>query len=244
MARFEVIVATPNSPPPPGPWQPSLATPASFSTRGDQLAGATIWRADLDADVAAAHAELAAAGDALRNQELALEQGLGRMQAVLSGSASFSTAARTPERELQLLLYRSPQSAGASFSTSSASDSGADWKAAGERFQAFIAQIQDTIGNYAVVETRQQQRLIGRSSAGWSGDLRTLVISDLTPEQRELHLRTLGLALRSRAALLRTFAMITRGAAIVATAISSPAGPLLAMPAAWKFVDELLREQR
>jgi hypothetical protein len=51
-----------------------------------------------------------------------------------------------------------------------------------------------------------------------------------------------GLALGSRAALLKTFGTVMRGAAIIAALTSSPVGAALALPAAWRFVEQLRDE--
>jgi hypothetical protein len=78
----------------------------------------------------------------------------------------------------------------------------------------------------------------------WTGDVRSLIAAGLAPDQDALHRRSLALAMRSRAALLRTFAVVMRGATIVALMASSPLGAARALPAAWRFVDDLLREER
>jgi len=242
MATFVLLDPTPGAQAPPGPWAARPAPAASFSAGAGPEAGAPVWSARLSGDIAAARGELAAADAALDQQERALEAAIARMERSARGGASFAAGQPAPERELQLVLeeLRRPPGA-ASFSVGTEAGRLEEAQA---QFRAFAAQVGETLRNYAIVETRVETALVGRTSVGWTGSMRSLVVAGISAEQRELHRRTLGLALRSRAALLRTFGTVTRGAAIVATAISSPAGPVLALPAAWRFVNQLLEDIR
>lgn len=241
MATFTLLDPTPGAQAPPGPWGARPAPAPSFSTEAGPEANAPIWSAQLSGDLAAARAELDAADLTLRRQEQALDLATERMGRAARGGASFAAGLPAPERELLLVLEDMRQPRGASFSTSAAA---LHLEQAQAQFRAFAAQVRATLGNYAVVETRVAAALVARSSVSWTGSMRSLLLAGISADQHELHRRTLALALRSRAALLRTFATVTRGAAIVATAISSPAGPLLALPAAWRFVSQLLEDLR
>jgi hypothetical protein len=238
VARFEVLDPH-GGPPPPGPWATSPAPAASF---GAGEAAAPLWRVVLSADGAAAHAELSAAELGLAAQERALAAAPGRLRvlAAAGGAASFGAPADTPEARL-LLLLDAPDAGAASFGAGAETD---ELSAAEERFRAFVGQVQDAVANFAVVETRQEGALLARSAVSWTGDLRSLLAAGLAGEQPALHRRSLALALRSRAALLHTFATVMRGAAIVAVMASSPLAAARALPAAWRFVDDLLWEAR
>lgn len=240
MPLFEVI--DPNDgPAPPGPWETRPAPPASFGAAAE--AAAPLWRVSLAADPAAAGLELRAAEEALARQEQAAAAAPGRLRALVArgGAASFGAPAAAPESRLMLLMSEPPGSGARSFGIG---DGGGEAAAAEERFTAFVRQVQDAVGNYAVVETRLERTLIARSAVSWTGDLRSLLGAGLAAEEERLHRRSLGLAMRSRAALLRTFAVVMRGATIVALMASSPLGAARALPAAWRFVDDLLREER
>jgi hypothetical protein len=245
MAIFEVIEPIAGAPAPPGPWTTRPAPPASFSVAGAPDAGSPVWRASLPADPQAARAALFDAGRGLRAQEAALETATARIRRVASGGASFAVG-RTPAPELELMglmgELRAADGGASSFGLRETVSAG--WDEAEEKFRAFSAQVHETLTNYAVVETLVGGALIGRTSVGWAGDVRSLLLADLGAEQADLHRRTLGLALESRAALLRTFTTVLRGAAIVATMVSSPVGAVTALPAAWKFVDQLLTDMR
>ncbi|MBX0329778.1 hypothetical protein K2Z83_19085 [Oscillochloris sp. ZM17-4] len=245
MAIFEVIEPVAGAPAPPGPWTTRPAPPASFSAGAAPAAGAPVWRARLPADPQAARAALDDAGRGLRAQGAALETAEGRMRRVAGGGASFA-AGRTPAPELELMgligELRAAESGASSFGLRETASAG--WGEAEAKFRAFAAQIHETLTSYAVVETEFGRALIGRTSVGWTGDVRSLLAAGLSPDQADLHRRTLALALESRAALLRTFTTVLRGATIVATMISSPVGAVTALPAAWKFVDQLLSDMR
>lgn len=242
---FALIDPVPGAPPPPGPWTVRPA-PVSFSSTA---APEQIWRAELSADPLAARVTLGVARAQLRAQEAALATAEERMQRASTAGLSFSVgaAAGAPEQRLQGMLQTlraqpTAPSGGVSFSTGTAEPT--EWIAAEAQFRAFVAQARETISAYALVETRQERMVIGRTRVNWGGDLRTHVIGGVSRVQAELHRRTLVLALRSRAAILRVFAIVLRGARIVAQMISSPIGAVTALPAAWGFVQDVLSEVR
>jgi hypothetical protein len=238
VARFEVIDPH-GGPAPPGPWEAQAAPAASFGT-GE--AAAPIWRVSLPAEPATASVELLVAERDLATQEAAVAAAPERLQALRrrGGATSFG-AASNPEARLQALLQSAGLEGGISFGGGGKQT---ELAAAEERFRAFVQQVEDAVANYALVETRLGQRLLARSSVSWTGDTRSLFGVGLAADQHGLHRRSLALAMASRAALLRTFAVVMRGAALVALMASSPAGVVYALPAAWRFVDDLLRESR
>jgi hypothetical protein len=244
---FALIDAIPGAPAPPGPWTVRPA-PVSFRA-GEADAPGQIWRADLLADPLAARVALGAAREQLRAHEAALATAEERLSRAVYTGVSFSTSAeqRGPERALQGMVQelRSEAAAppgGASFTIRETAPPA--WIAAEAQLRAFVAQAQETIAAYALVETRVAQALIGRTRVHWGGDVRSHLAANVSVVQAELHRRTLTLALRSRAALLRVFGIVLRGARIVAQMISSPVGTVTALPAAWNFVQEVLREAR
>lgn len=247
MAIFELI-DRPGAPAPPGPWQTRPAAPASFSARAGGEPAGPVWRIELPDDPAAAWAALRAAEAELGRHEAALDGAPARISALAAagGAASFSTTGLpAPERQLLALLGGAGGAGGetaGSFSTRGAAPP--SWAEAEERFRAFVAQVQEAVSNYAVVETRVGGGLVARSTVSWTGDMRSLLGAAPTAGQREAHRRAVGLALRSRAALLKSFGTVMRGATLVAVMAGSPAGALMAMPAAWRFVDQLVSDLR
>lgn len=234
-AVFTVIEPLPAAIAPPGPWQ-AQAVGSSFSL-GEQPD--VIWQARLPDDPAAAQAALRAALAQLGAHEAALATVELRLQRVASGAVSFSSALPPAEQALLNGLWAA-QPEGASFGLSDTLQ--AQWQAAQEQIAALTAQAREALGGYATVETVQGERLIGRTRINWHGDARSLLIAGIDATQAALHYQTLALALRSRAGLLRLIGLVGRGAAIVATMVTSPAGALMALPAVWQFVQEVVAE--
>jgi hypothetical protein len=254
MASFELIDPS-GAAPPPGPWatrQPA-AQGHSFglgSVDPAAEAAAPVWRVDLPVNPALALADLAAAEAALARHEAVIATAPARIGALAAagGAASFSTRGLpAPERQLLALVGELRGEAPAPPVASAFSTGEPErltWAEAEARFRAFAAQVQDAVANFAVVETLVEGGLVARTSVSWTGDLRSLLHATLPARHEGLHRRSLRLALRSRAALLRTFGTVMRGAAIVAVMASSPAGAITALPAAWRFVDQLLEDTR
>ena len=244
MALFE-IVDPHGGPPPPGPWQTRPAPAASFSAGAAPEAQSTLWRVDLPADPAAAWAELRQAEAGLSRQEAAVADAPARLRRLAArGNAASFSAAPAADSEARLLGLVGELRGARAASFSLAGGAASELPAIEARFRAFTQQVQDAVVHFAVVETSQDRRLLARTSVGWAGDMRSLLADRLPPEQAALHRRSLGLARRSRAALLRSFAAVMRGATIVALMVSSPLGAATALPAAWSFVNDLLREER
>lgn len=206
-----------------------------------------IWRAQLLADPLAARVELGVAREQLQRHEQALDSAELRLGQAAFGGASFTMVAqREPERALQEIIgaMRTPPPSAGAASYSLREEAPSAWMQAEARFRALVAQARETISAFALVETRLGELLVGRTRVNWGGDTRSVLGASVTQVQASIHRRTLALAIRSRTALLRMLGIVLRGARIVAQAISSPLGAITALPAAWKFVDELLREGR
>jgi hypothetical protein len=90
-----------------------------------------------------------------------------------------------------------------------------------------------------------QQELLGQTTVGWTGDVNTVWRLGISAPEVMLHQRTLALALQSRDTLLQTLAKATQFAVKLAQLLlllGTPGGVILALPAAWKFINEVLAE--
>jgi hypothetical protein len=94
-----------------------------------------------------------------------------------------------------------------------------------------------------LVRTYAEERCVGVTAIRGSGKLATVYRSTMGAETG-LHARGVAIVLGSRASLVRTIAVAVRGAAIVATALATPIGPFLALPAAWQLVRAVQAEAR
>ncbi len=114
-------------------------------------------------------------------------------------------------------------------------------------FEAFLQQFYRTVSHYAWVETAVQGRLVGRTRVSWLGDADTTWRTPVTAEQIALHQRAVTLALNTRAAMMRVAVLVIQGARLLAqlpVMVASPIGIVMAIPAAWRFLDQVLAEAR
>ena len=114
-------------------------------------------------------------------------------------------------------------------------------------FEAFLLQFYRTVSHYAWVETAVQGHLVGRTRVSWLGDADTTWRTPVTAEQIALHQRAVTLALNTRAAMMRVAVLVIQGARLLAqlpVMLASPIGIVMAIPAAWRFLDQVLAEAR
>ena len=116
---------------------------------------------------------------------------------------------------------------------------------AAERFQAFLDGLAQQLAHYAWVETRSQGQLLACTVVGWTGDTRTHWLEGIAPSKMAMHRRAVALAMDSRLRLLETLAFISGNALRLArlpVLLSLPGGAILALPLAWKFIDDVRNE--
>jgi hypothetical protein len=230
----------------------------SFDIGGAAAADeAPVWRANLPADAAAAaetmrraEAQLAASAQALEGIPNRLDDFVARSRPRGEGAVSFDTAAfaveqGTPEAGL-LGVMDSVHAAetGQPVSFGVGEMAGEAWAQAKVQFQGFMDQVNREVLHFAWVETAVAGELVARTSVDWGGDADTVYSADITPDQLALHGRTLSLAAASRNLKLRMFTTITTGAAKIAILLATPAGAVMALPAAYKYVNQILGEAR
>jgi hypothetical protein len=110
-----------------------------------------------------------------------------------------------------------------------------------QRVQAFLTHVQRVALHYAWIETHIEEVLIGQTAVGWTGDMRTVWNSRYGVESVRLHSRSMHVTLTSRATLIRTVVIVTKGAMRISAAVAS-GGTLAALPVVWRFVDQVLHE--
>jgi hypothetical protein len=115
---------------------------------------------------------------------------------------------------------------------------------ASQQFRGVIAGLSRMLLHLAWVETHQKGHLLARTVVNWSGDMDTAWGWGITREQFEYHHRSLALALASRITLLNTLSITTRAAVKLSVLIATPGASLLALPAAWKYVNQILAQVR
>jgi len=268
--RTAVTFSTPGQPPP-SPWgrgwgrgdTPTVlglwttiptSPPATISfdtttAQGQPPTDAPTWRVNLPADPEQAARDLDGAERGLETAQDGLTAAADRIDTLIAGQPAglaFDVSGSGPdlpdaERELLALLEEAERGAPPiSFGAGETIRSG--WTQATEQFQAFVDQLRRIVSHYAWVETRVQGQLLSRTTVGWTGDMHTAWQAGLDPEQMGLHRRTLTLALSSRQTMIRTFTLAASGAARLSVLLSTPGGAILALPAAWKFINQVRAE--
>jgi len=149
-----------------------------------------------------------------------------------------------PEQSLQDALQRltAPVSYGL-FDHKQQAEQEADLEATSQ-WRQFLDQVREMIANYARVETALAGVPIGRTAVGWTGDFRTIWTPVVTGADMQVHRHNVDLMLQWRLGTLRMVGVVGAGAANIAVKLGVPGGQLLAIPAVWNFVKDVLKEWR
>jgi len=200
---------------------------------------ALVWRADWPADAQADLASLADADARLRRASTALEiAGVRLDRHVRRSETVYAVEAPAPEATLSALLQAATVAAEPVFALP---DAASLWSRVVTDFTAVLSTARRMCSYPAWVETSVAGQLLGRTVVTWTGEQAS--VWQASPSHRDVfaHIRVLDLAIRTRATFLRMVAVVAHAARVL-TALVTPLGPVLALPAAWKFVDEVVRE--
>lgn len=192
-----------------------------------------------EAQAAEAQAQLAA----LPNRLEALARLAAQPAAVAFATEAAGGAANAAESRLLAALTRlrsAPGPEAVSYGAERPAEAGQ--RQALSQFQAFAAQVGDLLRYAARVETHTAGQLLGLSTVGWSGETRTVWGRGLRPDQAARHARALALAVATRLVWLQCAVTVLRGAARLAVLAAAPGGPVVAVPAVWTFVNEVLAQ--
>ena len=100
------------------------------------------------------------------------------------------------------------------------------------------------MANYARVETEIAGNPIGQTAVSWTGDFRTIWMPAVTITDMDLHRHHVDVTLQWRLGTMRFVGVVGAGAANVAIKLGVPGGQLLALPAVWNYVKDVLAEWR
>jgi hypothetical protein len=171
---------------------------------------------------------------------------IGRSGGEVSFAASFDQPPEfvTPEQSLDAALQHltAPVLYGL-FDRKKQTEQEADLEATSQWHQ-FLEQVREMIANYARVETQIGGMPIGRTAVGWTGDFRTFWTPHVTAANMLVHRHAVDITLQWRLGTLRMVGVVGAGAANVAVKLGVPGGQLLAIPAVWNFVKDVLAEWR
>jgi len=228
---------------------PLSAEAVSFDAGSAAVDDTPVWRVNLPADPDAASAALAAGESQVEAAQRALDVAVDRLQtfihtqtAALSFDATSPAAALGEPEAETLALLNEIQTGGPAVSFGLGEKIGAGLDTVARQFQEFVDALLHNAVNYAWVETRIEGQLVCRTSISWSGDAKSLWLTTVDPETLALHQRVLSIAVASRNTFIKTFSVAAQGAVKLMTLLSVPGGAVLALPAAWRFISQVLAE--
>ncbi|HTP08153.1 MAG TPA: hypothetical protein VMP08_07880 [Anaerolineae bacterium] len=189
----------------------------------------------------------------LNEQAVLLQQSEQRLAEIGQSSSGVSFAAPLdrppefvqPEQGLEAALQRltTPVSYGLFDRKKQTEQQESDLEATSQ-WRQFLEQVREMIANYARVETEIAGNAIGQTAVSWTGDFRTIWIPAVTAADMQLHRHNVDVTLQWRLGTLRFVGVVGAGAASVAVKLGVPGGQLLALPAVWNFVKDVLAEWR
>lgn len=221
-----------------GVWQTPAAAGLSFAGQSEAAPDVPVWRVSLPDEPVEAQLLLTARLAALHRSQKDLEEA-GQALSGIGPGLSYA-AVSGPEAELREAL--SAIEAPVSFAPAWVEAS--KLRETMERWRAFMKQVDQLVSHFARVETEIAGQVVGHTAVGWTGDFDTHWAPEAGPSALALHRQTVHLALASRVALLRLLIVVGTGAARLALRLSVPGAQLLVLPAAWKFVSDVLKELR
>jgi hypothetical protein len=228
---------------------PSELQILSYEAGGSPEVGLSQWRLDLPEDDTAAEShikqlesEILSIREVLEKVPLQIER-LGSLRLkTLSGELSFDQQ-EVPAADAEfyaLLNVAAPTSERTSFDT--ASGSRVEWQKAAQEFKISVDRIKTMLTQFANVETSVQGRIIGRTIVSWSGKFETSWHPSRGQNDSRLHQRSLEAALASRRLLINLLIVSTQSAAKLSVLLAVPGGPIVVLPAIWKYVTRMINE--
>jgi hypothetical protein len=222
-----------------GVWQ---AGPAQMSESGLDPE-VTTWRVVLPASRDRAEKHLINSAGRLRCANAALSQAEVRLQdfsnkLTLKGLEFTlpSGTTQTAERDLQAYLARAQRAGGRSYGWDEFIPAVRELIEAVDRL---AENVRLSLASYALVETIQGRRVVGRTRVSLSGDFVSEWGPDLNADQAALHRRAVTQALETRRSWIRIALFTFAGSASLT---SSMAGNLLAILGVYSFARQIIGE--
>lgn len=213
------------------------------------------WQANLPADPALARARLAVCTARLQRAQAEIPRAADQLGAVVdqhvTGEVGLirtaAASAASAETELTAWLrswaeLEDRSGAELAFGFGVSRSMARWWQEVSGDLAGIAGQVAQACSPTALVETRTGGALVGRSLIELRGDVRTAWRAGRGADDALLHETTVALVQSTRATLLRMVAVTTAGASAIAVRLALPGGPLLALPAAWRFIQRALNE--
>jgi hypothetical protein len=117
-----------------------------------------------------------------------------------------------------------------------------DWSSALADYQTFVQQAMQVLKPTLCVETQVAEAVLAFTRVRFSGDIDTCWADPCSAHYISLHHHVLSLTLESRLALLQLLAQTAAGAAMLAVRFSLPGGALTALPATWRYLQDVMAQ--
>jgi hypothetical protein len=228
-----------------GIWTVPTPAEVSFDMQAAEAPDEPTWRIQLPAPLADAQAILNAQSQTLQRSESDLfsaERRLAQLGLSYEAGEAGVAFAALPAPEADLLATLSRIESPISFEVSGAKERAQ--QETSSQWRVFVEQVRHMVSHYARVETEVGGTLVGYTAVGWTGDFDTVWEADVAADSMGLHHQSVQLALGSRLALIRLLTIVGAGATKLALRLTIPGAQLLVLPAAWKFVRDVLEELR
>lgn len=204
-------------------------------------AGGNTWRVHLPASPGEAQRTLMAQAIALDQDQATLEAAVARLKRFIEDyQPGDAGAAKALEAQPEAALRAHLSLAGGAQSKDLFDTLGN----ARAEFDQFVQRVRAFVTDYASIETTQHGLEIALTKVSWTGDAQTLWRQDVAPAQSELHHRNVRVALARRGMLMRLMVVISTGAAKIALRMATPGAQLLALPAIFQFIRDVVQEVR
>jgi hypothetical protein len=95
-----------------------------------------------------------------------------------------------------------------------------------------------------LAETRIEEKLQAVTMVSLTGNIKTTWHGEASLVHRQLHQETLSLSLESRIAMLQLVGQISTGAAALAVKFNIPGGQVMALPAAWAYLQDVMAQSK
>ena len=210
------------------------------------------WEIDLPADPDEAGAILGRRGEYLQATQDALDATPANVDQFVQkagggplGDVSFDIQPEQPfsdaeQDALRLLTYLEVGPDEVSFAAGEQSRT--ELEQASQQFQSAFERMLRLVSHFAWVETNIEGRLSGRTVVNWSGDMHNVWDEWVEPSSYGMHKRAVNQALVTRNIVVHASVVTTQSAAKLAVLLTNPASAILAIPVAWKLVNQLMKD--
>ena len=235
-----------------GIWEPF--SPTSFALRDSAFPGSgtaadgeeVVWSVSLPGNPTLASETVQHQAKSLQTVQRAIARGtptLRELPARWLETPSFAVEHATDSTNPEATLWRHlAQLHGGEEAVSFGLGLPGNWSQMVADFQAFTQQVLQLLKPTVRVETIVEGALQAYTRVGVTGDFETFWYSHATWHHTKLHQHIISVTLESRLAMLQLLAQSTAGAAILAARFSLPGGAFIALPATWRYLQDVIAQ--